>query len=184
MPSHAGLFESEGQADSPADATDTGLDEQALPRLLGRATDQTLQDVIDAVSGNVAVVDKHGTIRFVNREWTQFAHHNGDPDASSVGPGASYLEVCRRSSLDDLSALRVLRGLEAVLSQKQSAFSCEYPCHSQAEKRWFRMHATPMASGDVMVAHFLIRAERHVLAHRDGSGPAKRLRPPAVARSP
>lgn len=184
VPSHAGLFESEGQADSPADATDTGLDEQALPRLLGRATDQTLQDVIDAVSGNVAVVDKHGTIRFVNREWTQFAHHNGDPDASSVGPGASYLEVCRRSSLDDLSALRVLRGLEAVLSQKQSAFSCEYPCHSQVEKRWFRMHATPMASGDVMVAHFLIRAERHVLAHRDGSGPAKRLRPPAVARSP
>jgi PAS domain S-box-containing protein len=184
-PSNAGLFESDGQADSPADATDAGLDDQALPRLLGRATEQTLQDVIDAISGNVAVVDKHGTVRFVNREWTRFAHHNGDPDASSVGPGASYLEVCRRSSLDDLSVLRVLRGLEAVLSETRTAFSCEYPCHSQAEKRWFRMHATQMASGDVMVAHFLIRTERHVLAaRREDDRPDMTPTPPAAVRNP
>jgi hypothetical protein len=165
--------------------TDAGLDDQALPRLLSRAADQTLQDVIDAISGNVAVVDKRGMIRFVNREWSQFAHQNGDPDASSIGPGTSYLEVCRRSSLDDLSALRVLRGLEAVLSETRTAFSCEYPCHSRVEKRWFRMHATQMASGDVMVAHFLTRTERHVLARREDGDPDTETTPspPAAVRN-
>ncbi|MDM0031969.1 PAS domain-containing protein [Variovorax sp. J22P271] len=183
-PSNACLFESDGEADSPDDAAEARLDDKVLPRLLGRATDQTLQDVIDAISGNVAVIDKHGTIRFVNREWRQFAHKNGDPDASSVGPGASYLEVCRRSSLDDLSALRVLRGLEAVLAETRTAFSCEYPCHSEIEKRWFRMHATRMIRGDVMVAHFLVRAERHVLTRRDDSGPKVTPSSPAIVRSP
>lgn len=182
--SNAALFESDGQAEGLADVADARLDDQALPRLLSRATDQTLQDVIDAISGNVAVVDKRGTIRFVNREWTRFAHQNGDPDASSIGPGTSYLEVCRRSSLDDLSALRVFRGLEAVLSETRAAFSCEYTCHSQVEKRWFRMHATQMASGDVMVAHFLVRAERHLLARREDGDPDMTPGPPAAVRTP
>jgi len=183
--SNAALFEPEGQADGPFDTTQASLGDQALPRLLSRATEQTLQDVIDAIAGNVAVVDKHGTIRFVNREWTRFAHHNGDPDAASIGPGANYLEVCRRSSLDDLSALRILRGVETVLSETRTAFSCEYPCHSQVEKRWFRMDVTPMASGDVMIAHFLVRTERHVLARRkDGDHPDTTPSPPAAEPTP
>ncbi|MDM0000664.1 PAS domain-containing protein [Variovorax sp. J22P240] len=139
-------------------------DGRALPRLLSRATDQTLQDVIDAIAGIVAVVDRHGTIRFVNRAWTQFADCNGNPGAASIGPGANYLEVCRRSSLDDESALKVLRGLEEVLYEGRVAFACDYPCHSQEEQRWFRMHATAMANGDVMVAHFLFRVEERVVS--------------------
>ena len=132
----------------------------------------------------MAVVDKHGTIRFVNREWARFAQQNGDPAASSIGPGANYLEVCRRSSLDDLSALRILRGLETVLSETRTAFSCEYPCHSQLEKRWFRMDVTPMASGDVMVAHFLVRTERHLLARRRDDDPDTTPGPPPAAPPP
>ncbi len=131
-------------------------DAHALPRLLGRATDKTLQDVIDAIVGTVAVMDRRGTIRFVNRAWTEFADHNGNPGPGLIGPGVNYLEVCRRSSASDESALRVLRGLEGVIYEGRRTYSCEYPCHSPDELRWFRMHVTPIANGDVMIAHFSI----------------------------
>jgi PAS domain S-box-containing protein len=159
-------------ADDSADADSTygALDDgRALPRLLSRATDQTLQDVIDAIAGIVAVMDRHGTIRFVNRAWAQFSDRNGIPGTATGGPGANYLEVCRRSSRDDELALTILRGLEEVLYEGRAAFTCEYSCHSREEKRWFRMHATPMANGDVLVAHFLIRVEERVVAGSSSS---------------
>jgi PAS domain S-box-containing protein len=162
-----GPLESNGSADrSEAESSLGSLDDpDALPRLLSRATDKTLQDVIDAISGIVAVMDRRGTIRFVNRAWAEFADCNGKPGTASIGPGANYLEVCRRSAFDDAVALNVLRGLEEVLFEGRSAFSCDYPCHSEDERRWFRMHATPMANGDVLVAHFLISADNAIGVH-------------------
>lgn len=131
-------------------------DAHALPRLLSRATDKTLQDVIDAIAGSVAVMDRRGTIRFVNRAWTEFVDHNGMPGPGSVGPGVNYLEACRSSSLKDEPTRKVLRGLEGVIDEGRTTFTCEYPCHSPDELRWFRMHVTSMANGDVMIAHFWI----------------------------
>lgn len=154
-----------GDCPEATSASATLDDPHTMSRLLSRATDNTLQDVIDAISGIVAVMDRRGTIRFVNRAWTQFADCNGNPGTLSIGPGASYLEVCRRSSLDDATALNILRGLEQVLFEGRAAFTCEYACHSRDELRWFRMHATPMANGDVMVAHFLIRTENAIGVH-------------------
>src|SRR5207245_7362880 len=74
-------------------------DGHALPRLLSRATDKTLQDVIDAIAGTVAVMDRRGTMRFVNRAWIEFADRNGKPDADSIGTGVYYMEICRRNAL-------------------------------------------------------------------------------------
>lgn len=137
-------------------------DAQALPRLLSRATHKTLQDVIDALAGIVAVVDRHGVIRFVNRAWSEFAELNGNPGAAAIGPGVNYLEVCRRSASADASAQHILQGLDEVIHGRRKVFTCEYPCHSPDEMRWFQMHATMMATGDVMVAHFLVSRESHV----------------------
>ena len=149
-----------GSDEDPASAS---LDEtHALPRLLSRATHKTLQDVIDALSGVVAVVDRRGVIRFVNRAWVEFAERNGNPGVGSIGPGVNYLEVCRRSAAADESALRILQGLDEVMHGDRKVFTCEYPCHSPDELRWFQMHATPMATGDIMVAHFLVSRESHV----------------------
>ncbi|MGJ7509825.1 PAS domain-containing protein [Variovorax sp. GT1P44] len=149
----------------------TGLDDTlALPRLLSRATHKTLQDVIDALAGNVAIVDRHGVIRFVNRAWTEFAERNGNPGAETIGPGVNYLEVCRRSASADGTALRVFHGLDGVMKGHRPVFSCEYPCHSPSELRWFQMHATPMATGDVMVAHFVVSRESQVHVVFDDGG--------------
>ena len=50
---------------------------QALARLLSRSAALAMQSTIDALDGNVAVLDPHGTIRFVNRAWERFAQLNG-----------------------------------------------------------------------------------------------------------
>jgi PAS domain-containing protein len=149
--------------DVPRDAwTPTDLrDARSLPRLLSHASHRALQDVIDALAGNVAIVDLHGVIRFVNRAWTEFAERNGNPGAGLIGPGVNYLEVCRRSAKSDKRALHVVEGLEDVAKRRRTVFTCEYACHSPNEMRWFQMHATPMATGDFMVAHFLVSRESH-----------------------
>jgi PAS domain S-box-containing protein len=134
-------------------------------------THQTLQDVIDALAGIVAVVDRQGAIRFVNRAWIEFAEHNGNPAAAEIGPGANYLDACRRSAISDASALHVLQGLDEVMGGRRKVFTCEYPCHSPDERRWFQMHATLMATGDILVAHFLVSRESqaHVVIASDGT---------------
>jgi PAS domain S-box-containing protein len=129
-------------------------DTQALARLLSRSAAMAMQSTIDALEGNVAVLDPTGTIRFVNRAWQAFAEVNGHPGERAVGPGVDYLEVCRRSARSDPSAMQALQGLTAVLDGSLPAFTCDYPCHSPQEERWFRMHAAPMSNGDILVTHY------------------------------
>ena len=113
-----------------------------------------LQGVVDALATHVAVLDRDGVIRFVNRAWREFAERNGDSDMRRCGPGINYLEVCRRSGLSDASARGVAQGLAAVLEGRRAGFSIAYPCHSPDEERWFLMQATPMADGNCLVTHF------------------------------
>ena len=85
---------------SQEDTEHEGLDDaHTLPRLLSRTTQRALQDAIDALAGNVAILDAHGVIRFVNRAWIEFARRNGVPDPASVGPGVDYIEACRKSPI-------------------------------------------------------------------------------------
>ena len=135
-----------------------GGDADALARLLSRSARHTAQDLIDALAANVAVLGSDGVIRLVNRAWHDFGERNGQVAAQAIGPGVNYLEVCRRSAPADDSARRILQGLTAVFEGQLATFCGEYPCHSPDQQRWFRMHVTPMASGDVLVTHYEIAA--------------------------
>jgi signal transduction histidine kinase len=172
-PSWAEPFDSV-TANPPPDATDARdsgfgspdgdsvrarLDEAQLPRLLGRMASQTLQSVIDALEGSVAVIDRRGIIRFVNRAWLDFGARNGHPVAQSIGPGADYLEACRRAVLTDPSVEAVLQGLVELIEGRRTQFACDYACHSPETLRWFRMQVTPMSNGDILVMHFLLNEE-------------------------
>jgi PAS domain-containing protein len=139
---------------NPESMRGEGGDADALSRLLRRSASQTAQDVIDALEGNVAVLDRDGVIRLVNRAWNDFGERNGTSGAHWIGPGVNYLEVCRSSALADESARPISQGLNEVFEGRLATFSCEYPCHSPDKRRWFRMHVTPMPSGDVLVTHF------------------------------
>jgi PAS domain S-box-containing protein len=132
--------------------------QHGAPRTEAAGETALLQAVIDALAGNVAVLDGDGTIEIVNRAWREFAEGNGDPGMKSCGPGANYLEVCRRSALSDKGAERVLHGLNALLDGRQQVFVSEYPCDAPDEQRWFRLHAAPMAGGKFLLTHFNLTA--------------------------
>lgn len=54
--------------------------------------------------------------------------------------GASYLDACR-------DAPEVATAIRAVLDGHRSFFSCEYPCHSPTERRWYLMHVQRTRDG-------------------------------------
>lgn len=114
---------------------------------------QPLQSVIDALAGQVCVLDERGEILMVNRAWRQFAARNGDPALRSCGPGVNYLDVCRRSAETDHSTAPILLGLNEVLDGRQSVFSTVYPCDTPESKLWFRMHVASVTGGLAIVSH-------------------------------
>ena len=113
----------------------------------------TMQRDIDALPGNIAVLDAQGVIRIVNRAWRHFAQANGDPRMIATGPDVNYLEVCRQCADDDEIAGAVLKGLREVIDGSRDCFMAAYPCHSPHEQRWFVIEARPMPGGYVKVAH-------------------------------
>lgn len=102
-----------------------------------RESHRLTRATLDALPGNLCVVDERGTIVAVNEAWSQFAQANGVAPAA-VGPGCNYLEVCRHAagpSGDEAAAFAA--NLEALLRGERAEFAIEYTCHSDSEKRWF-----------------------------------------------
>lgn len=117
---------------------------------------QRLQQVIDSLVEEIAVIGQAGDIRFVNRAWTRFATANSaDPAAIRLGVGVNYLDACR-------SVPEIRAGLAAVLQGEQEQFSIEYPCHSATEQRWFMLHAARLADGDGAVISHVDVTRRHL----------------------
>lgn len=112
------------------------------------------QEEIDALPGNIAVLDAQGVIRFVNQAWSEFAQRNGNPGMIAVGPGVDYLAVCRRVAQEDEHAEQALKGLLAVLDGTRVEAVTAYPCHSPDEQRWFLVRVVPSAGGNIQVTHF------------------------------
>jgi signal transduction histidine kinase len=132
-----------------------GAPPASVPDLWGRP----LQAVIDAMDGQIAVLDATGVVQMVNRGWREFAALAGGAAAQEgCGPGVSYLAVCRRSAPHEPMARTVLAGLGAVIAGRDEAFLMEYPCVAPDACRWFRLHAASITGGWTMVSHVEINA--------------------------
>lgn len=110
--------------------------------LLGRASDVTeqrraaglvetvtglLNNVLDAVRAEVAVIDAAGRIRMVNDAWRRFGRQRGAPADAYVG--ADYLAVCERAAAaGDCDAAVVRDGLTRLLAGEAAAFDHLYSC--------------------------------------------------------
>ena len=107
--------------------------------------------ILNALTAPIALLDAQGEIISVNDAWRRFADANINADAIDIGTsgiGKNYLAVCDSTRGEDApQALRVAKGIRAVLSGEMPNFSLEYPCHSPTEERWFLMLVTPMADG-------------------------------------
>lgn len=124
-----------------------------------------LVNVIDALTGHIAVLDARGVIVVVNHAWRRFARENGLSGEEFL-VGTCYLDACEQAvrSGADQTAAEALRGIRSVLAGDTEGFSLEYPCHGPHEERWFVLRATRMAAPDVqvVVCHDDITARKRV----------------------
>lgn len=105
--------------------------------------------VVDSVTEHIAVIDREGTIQFVNRAWINFGRDN-NYKLHNGWPGANYLKVCDRSAAaGEASGKEAAKGIRKVMEQTVASFHFEYPCHSPVEKRWFMMSVTAFDSEGV-----------------------------------
>lgn len=123
---------------------------------------ERLQDVVNALAENVAVLDEHGTIVMVNNAWIQFARNNGNDQLTRSGPGDNYLQICQDAAKADMTAAQAYEGIRRVLSGQIEHFQMTYPCHSPQSRRWFAMYANRLHSerAGAVISHIDITIAR------------------------
>lgn len=131
---------------------------------------QFLRSTLDALSANIAILDRGGTIVAVNHTWQDFARNTGaDPYRSGVG--YNYLTVCDQATGEDAPiAQTVAAGIRAVIAGAQARFYLEYPCNIEDVHRWFALHITRFGEGDhlrVVVAHEDISQRKQIAMLND-----------------
>ncbi|MCW5212537.1 response regulator [Desulfobulbus sp. TB] len=96
-----------------------------------------LQELLDAMTENAAIVDEKGYILFVNKAWVTFSAKNrGTSKYTDVG--ANYFQSVHRAiKQGDEYAAQVENGIQDILHGKITEFELEYPCHGNNKQRWF-----------------------------------------------
>ena len=100
--------------------------------------------VMDSLPAHIALLDAEGVILSVNEAWRRFASANV-LQSEDFFVGQNYLGVCESAHGDCAEEARaVADGIRSVLAGRRKEFYLEYPCHSPAEERWFRLMVTPL----------------------------------------
>jgi PAS domain-containing protein len=107
--------------------------------------------LLDALSANIAVLDREGTILFTNGAWQRYARENGLGSAPD-SVGVNYLDSSRQTASGSTEIREIDARIRDVLTGRREELLWEYPCHSPDRKRWFRMRVNRFAgSGPVRV---------------------------------
>ena len=119
------------------------------------------QTVLNSLSANIAILDRHGRIVETNRAWRAYARRN-EMEGPDDSIGSNYLEICDRTEGEETDVARkVAAGIRSVLRGEIREFVLDYPCHSPTEEHWYYLRALRM-SGDgpvrVVVSHEEITA--------------------------
>ncbi|QDV38218.1 PAS domain S-box protein [Tautonia plasticadhaerens] len=130
-------------------------------RQLGESRDRLVEanrflaETLDALPSHIAVLDESGVILQVNAAWRRFAEENGlRDDAYSIG--RNYLDACIPTDAGCIEDEVIGDGIRSVIEGRTPGFSCEYPCHSPTERRWFVMRVNRFGGSGpprVVVAH-------------------------------
>ncbi|UTW48164.1 diguanylate cyclase domain-containing protein [Bacterioplanoides sp. SCSIO 12839] len=126
---------------------------------------ECLAALLDCVPDTVCVIDQAGVIIYTNRRWSEFALKNG-VTKSNPWLGTDYLGYCKKAAAqgDDFAHV-AYTGITDVISANKSEFAFEYPCHSDEEKRWFRMFVCGFQASDqtyYLISHTNITERRSV----------------------
>jgi PAS domain S-box-containing protein len=116
--------------------------------------------ILDALPAHVAVLDRTGRILSVSRSWQDFATAAGIASGESVGD--SYFTFCAAECWGGVG-LVIADGLSAVLAGRQTQFSIDHPCDQRGWRRWYRLMAAPLSTGQsagAVVMHLDVTASK------------------------
>lgn len=117
-----------------------------------------LRSTLDAMPGQIAVLDGSGVIVFTNAAWLQWK-------ASSHNAGDNYALACDVAALKSLDWRNIAEGLRSVLGGTTQKFTAEYGRASSEAKEWFRIQITRIQADGVA----------HVVVAHENIGSAKQL---------
>ncbi len=130
-----------------------------VEKALARTAELNQSATLDALPAHIALLDTQGVIIAVNKSWRNFAQANVRNNLDFC-LGQNYLQVCDEAKgVCSGEAPIAAAGIRAVLRGETGEFSLEYPCHSPAEQRWFRLMVTPLSEtgrNGVVVMHINI----------------------------
>lgn len=109
----------------------------------------TLQDVLDAIPEEVALLDDAGVILMTNAAWRGFAEE-GDESPDPLEPGADYLAACEGAPWSEGLA-EVGPALRELFTGARDSFLIEYPYHSPTQERHFSLHAERIPGGVLLI---------------------------------
>ena len=145
---HAGLDQLQALVGTlHAQVASLELENAKLRRLTGASGDNPPPaglslEVLDCLAARVAVVDRDGVIRFVNRAWQAFAAAH---EAARADVGANYLSVCDEAhGAYAEGAADFARAVREVLRGERAVYELEYPCHDDDAQRWFTVTVTQL----------------------------------------
>ncbi len=115
------------------------------------------QEVLDALTSHIAILDEQGDIVAVNAAWRKFGQMNGFVGAN-FGVGDNYLRVCDHTTGEDRdSANQVAAAIRRIISGEITEEFIEYPCHAPDQQRWFQ----------VKISRFLGGSNHVILIHQN-----------------
>ena len=123
------------------------------------------QAQLDCAAVTILRLDPSGRITHVNEAWRDFARDNYANDATRIGVGQNYFDVCRRSG--EPSALALVDGLRRVLAGQQAVYESIYTAHSPTRLRWFRVNACrPSDGSEALVLTHVDMTSQHLAEAR------------------
>lgn len=140
-----------------------------------------VQNILDSLPAQTAMIGHDGRIISVNRPWRDFWTEAGDqqePEWTTV----DYLAVCAAAAGqggdDGVVARAAHDGIVAVLRGTSPEFGLDYECWDGRRMRWFHLNAVPIVGGSgVVVTHSDITARKeaeerlgHQATHDDLTG--------------
>jgi CRP-like cAMP-binding protein/PAS domain-containing protein len=140
---------------------------------------------LDALPGEICVLDAAGTVVMTNKAWRTFVAARGGAGLG-VREGVNFLEACRDAGARErVHAAAVATGLRQVLAGGRELFRCEYVCDSSGGNCAFTLTiaGTP-GDGAVhaVVTRENVRERKRAEASR-GSGRTQTSRIAAIAQA-
>ncbi|MEI8043908.1 MAG: CHASE domain-containing protein, partial [Verrucomicrobiota bacterium] len=126
-----------------------------------RANETLKHSIMNSLTAELVVLDRHGVIIEVNEAWQRFTLENSPVPGQSgprIGVGSNYLMFSptgNELTPDEASARDIELGIQAVLDGQLPKFTAEYTCHSPTQSRWFSLTGSPLRveAGGAVITH-------------------------------